>query len=241
MLAIMLLALVSGTNSSAPVTRSVPEHMAHDGRTSYAKFSAQAARLEARRDEPQPHFLTPAEQARLKNAFDVAALHDWATARKLAVGLAQPAARKVIEWRYLVDPRSTPSFAELNEFLAANPGWPRQAALLVRAETSIPVNADANFVVGWFGKRQPISGFGQIRLGEAEIATGKSAIGEARIRRAWVDNAFDGSTENRILTRHGKLFTAQLQQQRLARMLLKENYAAVRRQLPRVQHRRKLS
>ena len=103
--------------------------------------------------------------------------------------------------------------------------------MLARAEASLPANADANFVVRWFGGRQPITGFGQVRLGEAEIATGRSANGEARIRRAWVDNAFDPATENRIVARHGKLFTPALQQQRLARMLLKENRAAVRRQL----------
>ncbi|HSC18783.1 MAG TPA: lytic transglycosylase domain-containing protein, partial [Rhizomicrobium sp.] len=86
----------------------------------------------------------------------------------------------------------------------------------------------------WFAKRQPISGYGQIRLGEAEIAIGRSAMGEARIRRAWVENAFDPTSEKRILARHGKLFDTQLQQQRLARLVLQENIAAVRRQLSRV-------
>lgn len=186
-------------------------------------------------DLTRAHFLNSAEQVRLKAAFEAVARHDWTSVHKLAAADAAPSVKKLIAWRYLVDPGSRPSFAELNEFLAANPGWPRRATLLVRAETSMPANADANYVVSWFGKRQPISAYGQIRLGEAEIATGKSAIGEARIRRAWVENAFDPATEKRILARHGELFTAQLQQQRLARLLLKENIAAVRRQLPRVQ------
>jgi soluble lytic murein transglycosylase len=189
---------------------------------------------EARTNSPR-HFFTAAEQAGITTAFDSATRHDWKAARRLAASTAGPVARKLIEWQYLLDPRSIASFAELNEFLTANPGWPRRAALLVRAETSMPANVGANFVVNWFGKRQPITGYGQIRLGEAEIAIGRSAIGEVRIRRAWVEHAFDPTMEKRILARHGKLFTTELQQQRLARLLLDDNIAAVRRQRPRVQ------
>jgi soluble lytic murein transglycosylase len=236
-----LVALVSAISSSAPVLRPPPSHLAQHHITNglQARFGDTEifAGTEPRETPTNSlrHFFTTAEQAGIKTALESAARHDWKTARQLAASTAVPVARKLIEWRYLLDPRSTASFAELNEFLTANPGWPRRAVLLVRAETSMPASADADFVVDWFGKRQPMTGYGQIRLGEAEIATGKAASGEARIRRAWVEHGFDPATEKRILARHGKLFTAQLQQQRLARMLLDENVAAARRQLPRVQ------
>jgi soluble lytic murein transglycosylase len=234
-----VIAVVSVINGSAPVWRPGPWQLAHHHVPAPqvhtgdpTLFDGTDAR-EARSEFPRGFFLTAAERSLVKTAFEASARRDWPTTRSLAAGSTVPAARKLIEWRYLLDPRSRPSFSELNEFLVANPGWPRRAALLVRAETSMPANADASYVIRWFGKRQPISAYGQIRLAEAEIATGRSAIGEARIRRAWVENAFDPATENRIVGRHGKLFTVQLQQQRLARMLLKENVAAVRRQLPR--------
>jgi soluble lytic murein transglycosylase len=235
-----LVALASAIHGSAPTVRYPSPHSAL-----YPIVRSQAYSTRTNVDErtvpdetqnlPRPHFLDAAEQGRVKAAFEAAARHDWGTMRRLAASVAVPSARKLIQWRYLVGPGSGSRFAELNEFLAANPGWPRRAALLVRAETSMPGNVDANYVVGWFGKRQPISAYGQIRLGEAEIAIGRSAIGEDRIRRAWVENAFDAATEKRIVARHSNLLTAQLQQQRLARLLIKENIAAVRRQLPRVQ------
>jgi len=238
----VLAAFFSATNASAPIALRAPRHLAqHDvadrpqTRSGHPKVFARTELRESRTNLTGSPILKAAERVRLEAAFDAASRHDWATARALAAGTGRPSVRKLIEWSYLLEPRSSPDFAELNEFLTANPGWPRRTALLVRAETSLPASADANFIVGWFGKRQPISGYGQIRLGEAEIAIGKSAIGESRLRRASVENAFDPSTEDRILARHGKLFTVQLQQQRLARLVLQENIVAVRRQLPRVQ------
>ena len=220
-----LVALVSATSSSAPVLRPAPGRLAQHPVVygPQARFGDTGVFARTGPREPranwQRHVFTAAEQAGIKSAFESATQHDWKTARRLAASTAVPVARKLVEWQYLCDPRSAASFAELNEFLTANPGWPRRAALLARAETSMPASAGADFVVNWFGKRQPRSGYGQIRLGEAEIAIGKSTTGEARIRRAWVENAFDPATENRIIAQHSKLFTVQLQQQRLARML----------------------
>jgi soluble lytic murein transglycosylase len=235
--AALLIAVVSA--NSSPVVRLARTQVAdlqgvHEARAGHTKVVERTDQREAQNLWPS-HFFTRAEQAQIKAALQAAARHEWQTARRLAGAIASPLPKKLIEWRYLLDQSSRPPFREINQFLVANPGWPRRAVLLLRAETSMPGNVDAKYVVNWFGKRRPISGYGQIRLGEAEIAVGRSAVGQDRIRRAWVENAFDPATEKRILRDHRDLFTAQLQQERLARLLLKQNFLAGSRQLPRVQ------
>src|ERR1043166_2243880 len=61
---------------------------------------------EAPVDVPRPRFLTATDRARVQAALDAATRRDWETARELAAGSAVRLARKLIEWRYLLDPRS---------------------------------------------------------------------------------------------------------------------------------------
>src|SRR6476646_8818115 len=76
-----LAALVSATNSSAPVARHTPRHLAQH-------HVVHAELREARVNLPRQRFLNAAEQARVKAAFEAAARHEWATASRLAAGSA---------------------------------------------------------------------------------------------------------------------------------------------------------
>ncbi len=58
-------------------------------------------------------------------------------------------------------------------------------------------------VIAWFGSRQPVSGIGKIRLGEALVATGKTAAGRDLIRDAWANGSFDSSQELAIVQHDG--------------------------------------
>ena len=72
------------------------------------------------------------DRAALAQAF--AAGRNWDRARLLAAQAGNPAAKLIVEWRYLLDEMSGASFDSINAFLNAHPNWPRHDALLIRAE-----------------------------------------------------------------------------------------------------------
>src|SRR5690349_16562026 len=70
-------------------------------------------------------------------AFDAAYRNNWATALSLAAQGRDPTARKLIEWRMLLDKNSGATFSDIDSFLKANPQWPLRDLLLQRAEAAI--------------------------------------------------------------------------------------------------------
>ncbi|HEX3754139.1 MAG TPA: hypothetical protein VHV26_03595, partial [Rhizomicrobium sp.] len=57
--------------------------------------------------------LTPTDHDLFVRAFDAAAHGDWTGARSLAAGSTNRVARQLLEWRYVLDPDSGASFAEI--------------------------------------------------------------------------------------------------------------------------------
>src|ERR1051326_11111 len=75
-------------------------------------------------------------------AFEAADRGDWTAAKGLADQGHDPIARRLVEWRYLLDKNSGASFGEISAFLKANPDWPARDTLFARAEAAIDPNMD---------------------------------------------------------------------------------------------------
>ena len=74
----------------------------------------------------------------------------WQQARKLAAQASDPAAKKLVTYLYLTSGKAAPGFAEIAAFLIANPNWPSQRELVVRAEHSLPETMPLRERVEWF-------------------------------------------------------------------------------------------
>ncbi len=172
----------------------------------------------------------------LRQAMALAHQGDWKALRALAVRTPDTTVATLARWFYLSNEASNASFDELDAFLRSNPDWPRQTAIQSFAEKRMPQALDARAVLAWFQGRQPETGIGAVRLGEAELATGEHQRGADRIRRAWVTNSFDRTSEGEILAAHGNLLTRDVQDARLAHLLYGSDDAALRRQMARASH-----
>ena len=89
------------------------------------------------------------------------------------------------------------AFADYARFLAANRGWPGEAALRKAAEKAMRPGENATTVLGFFSAAQPVTGNGWARLAEAELASGRATDAQSAARWAWraADlSAFDEST-----------------------------------------------
>jgi len=167
-------------------------------------------------------------------ALDATRRGDWIAARGLAAQGHSDAARKLIEWRYLLDKNSGATFAEIDAFLKANPGWPGRDTLFARAEKAMPDTMAPAEVLFWFGKREPETGIGRVRMGEAMMAVGRASEGRDMIREAWIENSFDPDDEAAIIQKHGDLFTPDVDRQRLSRLLWNGDIDSARREMARV-------
>ncbi len=184
-----------------------------------------------------PHVLSDADHAAFVPAFAATDHGDWDAARRLATQGKDNIARDIITWRYLLDETGGASFDEIDRFVREHPDWPRHDALLARAEKAMPESASADSVLTWFGSREPVSGFGDIRLGEALMKTGKRKDGTDRIRKGWSEHSYAPAEEIAILTKHGDLFSPEVHKQRLEYLLWNDDLASAERQMARVDAR----
>ncbi len=180
------------------------------------------------------HALSAADVDIYTKAFDAADRGDWTAARNLAAQGHDAIARRLVQWRYLLDKNSGASFAEIDAFLKANPDWPWRNNLLARAEEAIDPATSPASVIAWFAGRDPVSSMGEIRLGDALIATGNLTQGRSHIREGWATGSFDPDKELAIVQKDGSYITPEADRQRLSNLIWRDEITAARRQMSRV-------
>jgi len=179
------------------------------------------------------HILSATDHDLFSRAFDDADHGDWIGAQGLAQQGRDGAAKRLVEWRYLLDKNSGASFDQINAFLKANPDWPNRDTLYSRAEAALDLNMTPAQVIAWFGSRAPVSGLGKVRLGEALIASGQVTKGRDLIREAWINSSFEPEQELAIVQKDGAMLSADTDRQRLTNLLWRDDTASARRQISR--------
>ncbi len=143
---------------------------------------------------------------------------------------ADPVANKTIAWlRLLTGPASA---GEFEQFLAANPDWPMQAALARRAEEAHAALADDAAVRRWFGAHPPRTVAGRLRYALALEAAGESDAAKAQRRAAWVEVAATAAEEQLFLERWRDVLRAEDHWARAQRLSWARETEALRRLLP---------
>lgn len=179
---------------------------------------------------------TPADpdMAAARSALAAANAGKWAEAESRARQAKDPLVVKLIQWLGLVRGGNNVPFAGIVRYIEGNPDWPSQRQLLRRAEEAMGNAIADTDVLAWFAKTPPVSAAGQIRLGEALIATGDAGRGMKLLRGAWVSANLSDAQERDVYKRHRKLLTKEDHVARLDRLLWEGRDAQVRRQLWRV-------
>jgi soluble lytic murein transglycosylase len=190
-------------------------------------------------DEPEhrtgtSHVLSPADHDLFTKAFEAIERGDWPAATGSAAQGHDPIAKRLVQWRFLLDKNSGASFAEIDAFLKANPEWPSRGSLFARAEAAIDPAASPATIIAWFGDRTPVSAVGKIRLGEAEIAAGKTTLGRNLIRQGWVEGSFEPAQELAIVQKDGALISPDADRERLDNLLWRDDVSGARREMARV-------
>ena len=180
------------------------------------------------------HVLSASDHDLYERAFDAADRGDWTAAKGLADQGHEAVARRLIQFRYLLDKNSGASFGELAQFLKDNPDWPSRDTLFARAEAAMDPSMEPSAAIAWFGDRAPVSAVGKIRIGEALIATNSVGRGRELVRQGWIEGSFDPPQELQIIQKDGLYLTPDIDSQRLNHLLWANDVTSARREISRV-------
>jgi soluble lytic murein transglycosylase len=130
----------------------------------------------------------------------------WVEAAKLADGMADPVAQKVVTYLRLLTPGAA-SAEEIAAFMAQNPGWPNQALMQRRWQEAVSAQPDVARVVGPC-LQGPITLPGAlVRCADAlgDVGNPEAAIADAS--KAWVSGYADPAGVPKFLKRWSAVLT----------------------------------
>lgn len=179
-----------------------------------------------------PALLSAADKAVYVRAFALGGKGDWDGAAAAAGPARDRTLAKVIDWQRVQARENSAGFDEIAGFIERNPGWPRQATSLARAEAAIDGNVGPARLIAWFGKFAPQSGLGKLRYGAALLNGGDKARGALLLRLGWIEASTDSETETAILASYGRYLTEADHIARLNRLLMDEDVSEARRLMP---------
>jgi soluble lytic murein transglycosylase len=165
-------------------------------------------------------YLSASDLALLEKAFDAADRKQWDNARQIASQISNQAARDVVLWRAFVTKDNGASFDDINRFFLAHRDWPNQRGLQARTEEAMPTDAmQPADVISWFQGRDPVSGEGMIKLGDAYLRKGDESNARNWIKRGWIEGNFSLDRISLISSKYGRLLSADDHKRRASRLV----------------------
>jgi soluble lytic murein transglycosylase len=139
---------------------------------------------------------SPLDLAAVKQAIELSHRGRQDEATSAAGSIADPLARKLVEWVILRSDEATLDFPRYAAFLAANPSWPGIVFLRRRAEAALwQQQATPRAVIEFFRNERPYTAKGRFALARALLAEGDRAGAQAAVRDAWHKDGFSADVE----------------------------------------------
>jgi soluble lytic murein transglycosylase len=150
-------------------------------------------------------------------------------ANAAARGIADPAARKLIEWATLRRSDNGAEFARYEAFIRANPDWPSIPILRQRAEARLWKNPPDSAAVRRFVASHAAGTFGRLAMARIELKEGNRATAEREVRDLWRSASMSDETEAAVENLvHGALSETDHRLRMDRRIVAKEFGAAMR-------------
>ena len=111
----------------------------------------------------------------------------WLSALKTAKKAKDKSIYNFIQWRHLLTKGNQASYYEYKSFIDKNEDYPRINRIKYLAEHKLSTNVTTpKKIIDIFSTSEPLSGFGQMILGESFILTGNKEKGAKLIKKGWI-------------------------------------------------------
>lgn len=199
----------------AAVARHKTARAALPGGAAYALGSAPPAGPVARpvrRAPPLPGATSampsPLDLAAVKQAIDLVRKDQPDEATSVEKPIADPLARKLVEWVILRNDDNGVAFARYPAFIAANPTWPSIVTLRRHAESALwDQQVDPQTTLAFLTSEPPLSAKGYFALARAWLAKGDSGRAAAAVRAGWRSTPFSDQLETQARATFAGLIT----------------------------------
>ncbi len=170
-------------------------------------------------------YLSSADVALLERAMDAADRKQWDAARQIATQISNASARDIILWRSYVTKDNGAAFSDISRFIASHRDWPNQRGLQARAEEAMPAETmQPSDVIDWFQGREPVSGEGMIKLGDAYLRKGQDSSARNWLRKAWIEGNFALDRMSFVSSKYGSYLTSDDHRKRASRLVWAGEY-----------------
>jgi soluble lytic murein transglycosylase len=151
--------------------------------------------------------ITASDLAAVRDAIGFASRGRPKDATEAQQRIADPTARKLVEWAILRSANNGADYARLQSFITANPSWPNIAMFRRRAEALLWEGRADLAAVRALTSDQPVSAKGRLALGRALLVQGDRAGAQPLVRYVWRTEPMQFDVEEEILETFGDLIT----------------------------------
>ena len=111
----------------------------------------------------------------------------WTSSLKIAKKAKDKSIYNFIKWKYLLTTGNQASFYDYKVFIDRNSQYPRIDRLKYLAEHKLSTSkVSPKKIINWFADKEPLSGYGQMILGESFILIGEKTKGTKLIKNGWI-------------------------------------------------------
>ncbi|MEX2035258.1 MAG: transglycosylase SLT domain-containing protein [Xanthobacteraceae bacterium] len=162
--------------------------------------------------------------AAVKRAIEMVRNHKQSDANEVKKTIADPLARKLVDWVMLRSDDSGSDFAGYAAFIAANPNWPSIVTLRRKAEAMAwQERLDASKLRAFFARWSPLSAKGRFAYARALLALGDRKGAGALVREAWRYDSLSQDLEKRVTDAFGEFLAHADHKARMDRRLYEKD------------------
>jgi len=138
--------------------------------------------------ESKSKILKEKDFVKAKNIFNLIRKGKWITALQQTQKVKDKEFKNLVMWLYLKERGNQATFNDYKNFISENSDYPRISRLRYMAEHKIILdNTSPKIIINWFGDTEPLSGTGNIKLGEAYLKVDEKDLGINLIKVGWVN------------------------------------------------------
>ena len=132
-------------------------------------------------------FYSEKDVERAKNAIKLMEQSKWYDALKEAWKAKDKSIYNFIQWNHLLTSGNKATFSEYDNFIKKNSNYPRISRIQYLAEHKLASDKiSPNQIINLFNEQEPLSGFGQMMLGQSLINKGQTNKGISLIKQGWI-------------------------------------------------------
>ena len=122
-----------------------------------------------------------------QQSLDLIKRKKWQSAIKIASRAKDKSIYDFTMWRYLLERNNNANYSDYSSFLKSNETYPRRGRIEYLSEKKLSVKKIGHKkIIDLFEDKKPLSGYGEIVLGESLLQDGQNVDGIKLIKKGWI-------------------------------------------------------